>query len=361
MVERTRQEPVRKKSHVAVTGSRKRVAESQPCARAFGGSCPQWVVPWSDLSIQAPLMLLSQNLPLHSVRRILAALLVALSAGVVHAQADRGVVREGLSVQSVVLGRPVRYAVYLPPGYDASERRYPVVYLLHGGGGDETDWTEFGEADRTADEAIARREIPPVILVMPDGGASFFVDSADGAVAYERFVVDELIPHVDRTYRVRPGRLFRGVAGLSMGGYGALVLALHHPDLFASSAALSGSVRTDSDVVGMADERWERSFGPTFGPGLHGADRLTAHWRRNSPLDLFGAGDLDGLRSVRWWIDCGDDDLLLYRGNAALHVLLREREIPHEYRVRDGGHSWAYWRSGLGPALAFIGEGFHNP
>ena len=296
------------------------------------------------------------------LRQLVAVLLLssALHAPRVGAQPARGTVHEGLAVSSEVLGREVRYTVYLPPNYDA-EHYYPAVYLLHGYGDDHMSWIAFGEAHLTADEALAQLVIPPMILVMPDGGTSFYVDSHDGAVRYEQFFVEELIPHVERTFRVRADRRARAVAGPSMGGYGALLLGLRHPDQFGAVAALSASVRTDEEVIGIPDERWDGVFGPTFGAGLRGADRLTPHWRSYAPLDLARDGDLETLRSVRWWLDCGDDDLLLYRGNAALHVLLRDRAVPHEYRVRNGGHDWVYWRGGLADALTFIGEGFQDP
>ena len=269
-------------------------------------------------------------------------------------------VLEGLRMPSAILGRDVAYAVYLPPGYDGSTQRFPVVYLLHGYTDDESGWIQFGEVRLAADRAIADREIPPMIIVMPDGGVTFYINDAAGKVRYEDMFTQELVPFVDRTYRTRPDRQFRGVAGLSMGGWGTLVYSLRHPDLFSAGAAFSAAVWTDDDILGMKPKSWDDLLGPLFGAaGKAGKDRLTAHFREVNPLDLARSLPEDALKKVRYYIDCGDDDFLI-RGNCALHLLLQDRRIPHEFRVRDGGHTWSYWRTGIVEGLKFIGEGFHR-
>jgi enterochelin esterase-like enzyme len=295
------------------------------------------------------------------------ALAAALALGLLAAPAPAfagpaaaGQVLEGLSLPSAILGRDVHYAVYLPPDYAASARRYPVVYLLHGYTDDESGWIQFGEVNLAADGAIAEREIPPMIIVMPDGGVTFYINDAAGKVRYEDMFIQELIPFIDKTYRTRADREFRGVAGLSMGGWGTLVYALRHPDVFAAGAAFSAAVWSDDDITGMKQDSWDRLPGPLFGAkGLAGKARLTAHFREVSPLDLAKTLSEDSLKKVRYYIDCGDDDFLI-RGNCALHLLLADRKIPHEFRVRDGGHTWTYWRTGIVDGLKFIGQSFHR-
>ena len=163
-------------------------------------------------------------------------------------------VQEGLHVASAILGRDVHYAVYLPPDYASSARRYPVVYLLHGYTDDESGWVQFGEIGPAADRAIADRTIPPMIIVMPDGGVAWYVNDYQNKVRWEDMFVQEFIPHIDATFRTRPQREFRGVAGLSMGGWGTLVYAFRHPDLFAAAAAFSAAVWTDEEIVAMKKE-----------------------------------------------------------------------------------------------------------
>ena len=273
--------------------------------------------------------------------------------------AAAGQVLEGLKLLSTVLGRDVAFAVYLPPDYAASTRRYPVVYLLHGYTDDESGWIQFGEVGLAADRAIADREIPPMIIVMPDGGVSWYVNDLPGKVRYEDMFVQEFIPHIDASYRTRASREFRGISGLSMGGWGTLVHAFRHPELFAACAAFSAAVWADEDVTGMKQDTWDKVLGPVLGTGLAGKERLTPHFRKVSPLDLARSLPEDSLKTVRYYIDCGDDDFLI-KGNCALHLLLTDRKIPHEFRVRDGGHTWSYWRTGIVDGLKFIGESFHR-
>lgn len=273
--------------------------------------------------------------------------------------APAGQALEGLHFPSSVLGRDVKYAVYLPPDYALTTRRYPVVYLLHGYTDDESAWVQFGEVNLTADRAIAARDIPPMIIVMPDGGVSWYINDYQNKVRFEDMFVREFIPHIDSTYRTRPKKEFRGISGLSMGGWGSLVLAMRHPKLFAACAAFSAAVWTDEDLMAMEDKPYDGIFGPLFGLKLKGKDRLTPHYRAYNPLDQAKTLSVDTLKTVRFYIDCGDDDFL-FKGNSALHVLLGERKVPHEFRVRDGGHSWSYWRSGIVDGLKFIGQSFHR-
>jgi len=269
-------------------------------------------------------------------------------------------VAEGLKLSSKILGRDVAYAVYVPPDYASSTRRYPVVYLLHGYTDDESGWIQFGEIGEAADRAIADREIPPMIIVMPDGGVAWYMNDATGTVRWEDMFVQELIPRIDATYRTRPAREFRGIAGLSMGGWGTLITLYRHTDLFAAGAAFSAAVWQDDEVAGMKQENWDKMFGPLFGAtGAAGKDRLTPHFRKYNPLDLAKTLPEDSLKKVRLYIDCGDDDFLI-KGNCALHAALIDRKIPHEFRVRDGGHTWSYWRTGIVDGLKFIGQSFHR-
>ncbi len=272
--------------------------------------------------------------------------------------ADRGKVLEGLTFHSHLMG-DVRYTIYLPPGYETSVRRYPVVYLLHGYTDDDTGWLQFGEADRIAGEAILKGEIPPMILVMPDGGVTWYVNDYKGKKPWANMFIKEFIPFIDSLYRTRPEKQFRGIAGLSMGGYGALQTAMRNPGMFAACVAFSSGTITDEDVVRMDDKEYNMYFGSLFGKNLKGEKRLTATWKAFSPMDLLDTQPLDKLKTVHWYLDVGDDDFL-YRGNSALHVKMRDIGLPHEYRVRDGKHTWLYWRTGLEAGLQFIGEDFHR-
>jgi len=275
------------------------------------------------------------------------------------ALAQQGKVIEEQTVKSKILKRNVKYTIYLPADYETANRTYPVVYLLHGYSDDNTGWLQFGEVNRFADQAILDGTIPPMIIVMPDGGTSWYINSYDGKEKYEDFFIKEFIPHVEQAYRVKTERQYRGVAGLSMGGYGTLIYAIKYPQLFSAAAALSAAVFPDDQMVNQPDDNYEHVFGQLFGRGLKGKDRLNKDWQANSVLNLVQNKTADELSKVRYWIDCGDDDFLTI-GNSMLHIALTEKKVPHEFRMRDGAHNWTYWRTGITNALSFIGDGFRQ-
>lgn len=289
----------------------------------------------------------------------LAAFLFTLASLPASAQIPQGTVKEGLTIDSKILGKAVRYTMCLPAGYDTSTRSYPIVYLLHGYSDDDTGWLQFGEASQILDEGIANRSLPPMILALPDGGVSFYINNHDNSVRYEDFFIQEFIPYIESKYRIRAAKEYRGVAGLSMGGFGALVYTLRHPDMFAACAAFSSGVETDEEIIKQSDDSWRRVFAPVYGPDLKGQDRITEHFKANNPIHIVQAAGADKFKGVRMYIDCGDDDFL-YKGNSTLHIVLRDLKIAHEFRVRDGGHTWSYWRTGLPEGLKFIGTSFHR-
>ena len=271
----------------------------------------------------------------------------------------QGIVKEKQVIKSTILNKDVTYSIYLPSDYNTSQRSYPVTYLLHGYGDADDGWIQYGEINRLADEAISSGKIPPMIIVTPDGFKSFYINSGDGKMNYEDFFVKELIPHIEKTYKVKSDRKFRGIAGLSMGGYGSLIMSLKHPDLFVAAAPLSAAVWTDDDIVNLGEGMYNTLFSNSMGTSLKGKERLTAAWLNNSPFGIIEKKTKEELSTVRYWIDCGDDDFLTI-GNAQLHIALIKKQVPHEFRMRDGAHNWTYWRTGVIDALSFIGDSFHQ-
>jgi len=294
------------------------------------------------------------------MKRTIISFLLLFSFFIVSAQTvPQGTVLESLKMDSKMMPDPVNYTIYLPPDYGTSQRRYPVVYLLHGFSDNDMGWIQFGEANMTADQAIANREIPPMIIVMPDGGVTWYTDDYKGKEPWAEMFVNEFIPYIDANYRTRPKKEFRGISGLSMGGYGSLHTAMRNTDIFVACAAFSSGVIPKERVTQMPEKQYQSYFKSIFGEKLVGEDRFNEHWQAFDPFTLLDTVPMDKLKSVRWYLDCGDDDFL-YRGNSALHVKMRMIELPHEYRVRDGAHTWSYWRTGLKDALAFIGKSFHR-
>ncbi|MDD4144240.1 MAG: alpha/beta hydrolase family protein [Prolixibacteraceae bacterium] len=282
-------------------------------------------------------------------------LLIAMTWGNL-VPAQKGKVLESLVFNSSKLDYPVEYSIYLPPDYETSQRSYPVLYLLHGYGDDETGWIQFGEADIIADLGIAEGEFPPCIIVMPDGKVTWYINSYDGQDPWEDMFIEEFIPYIEKKYRIRPKKEFRAVGGLSMGGNGSLLLSMRHPDMFSSCVAMSAGIFTDEEI--LTKDIYERYFNNIYGPGpVKG--QVSDYWKSYSVLHLIENTDPDKLRSVRYYIDCGDDDFL-YKGNSTLHIKMRDLGITHEYRIRNGGHSWGYWRTSLFDGLKFISEKFHR-
>ena len=256
--------------------------------------------------------------------------------------AQTGKVYDNLSLKSEILKMDRKFAIYLPPDYETSERSYPVLYLLHGAGDDQTGWVQFGEVLRITDQAIKDGSATPMIIVMPD---------ANTGQRYEDFFFEELMPYVEDTYRIKKEKRFRAISGLSMGGGGTFMYAMHRPDLFSSAAPLSAYIGP------LSLEQYKQQVQRM---NLEASDaEIETYFKRHNALSLIEEGDVKELSSVRWFIDCGDDDFL-YEGNSLVHIAMRKKDIQHEYRVRQGGHTWTYWRESLPVVLKFVSDAFHQ-
>jgi S-formylglutathione hydrolase FrmB len=196
-----------------------------------------------------------------------------------------------------------------------------------------------------------------MVVIMPDAdtGRRGYFNSVDREWRYEDFFFEELMPHVEKEFRIKGGKHYRAVAGLSMGGGGSFMYALHRPELFSSSCPLSASAGPLS--VEQLKERLQRDA--EVDASTVPDSVLEAYYQRHSAVYMMENLPLDQIKSVRWFIDCGDDDFL-YEGNSLIHIAMRKREIPHEYRVRDGAHNWTYWRASLPVVLRFVSDAFHQ-
>src|SRR5512133_590216 len=175
------------------------------------------------------------------MKRLLISLLLSVFIFCLYGQT--GKVKDNLTVASKILKMDRKYAVYLPPDYETSERSYPVLYLLHGAGDDQTGWVQFGEVLTIADEAIKSGLATAMIIVMPDAntGTRGYVNDIKGEWRYEDFFFQEFIPFIEKEYRIKADKRYRAIAGLSMGGEGTFIYALHHPELFSAACPLSAA------------------------------------------------------------------------------------------------------------------------
>jgi putative tributyrin esterase len=317
------------------------------------------------------------------MRLALAASLVAASFV---ADTARGQVRPD-SLFSHALGVRKRLLVYLPPSYQRETvRRYPVAYYLHGAWGAESDWVTLGRIDRTMDSLVAAGR-PEMILVLPDGDDGWYTtwnalnntatcraDTARREPAgtycvtwpkYDEYVAREIVAHVDSTYRTRAERAHRGIAGLSMGGYGAVSLALRYPGLFAAAASHSGvlSPRYAGPTPYASPTRYaatvdtiRRRYSPALWSLMRpvfGSD--TIGWRARDPAVY--ARQLVSSRAPlpALFVDVGRDDPFLEQ-NRALRADLTALGIPVKYAEWPGKHDWAYWRRHAVESLTWMAE-----
>ncbi len=261
------------------------------------------------------------------------------------------------SITSKILNNSVGYEVLLPDNYASSNDSFPVVYLLHGFGDNQSAWVGDGLIQYYADKDVSANG--PMIFVMPQGFNSYYVNRYNGSYPYMNFFASELVPEIDRLYRTKKNPQSRAVMGYSMGGYGALILPSMHPEVFSISVPLSMSFRTDEQYLAETQSNFNSQWGSIFGGfGMTGQARLTDYFKLYSPFHFFDQNDLSKYSGLKILMDCGDDEESLYITNGSLHNLMRDRKIPHEYRVRNGGHNWEYWHPALPEALKFISYGF---
>lgn len=262
------------------------------------------------------------------------------------------------AVASAVLRRDVRYCAILPPSYDAPEakaRQYPALYFLHGLGDNEQGLVNFGGWNLLED-LQNRRRVGEYIVVTPDGGRGFYVNSKDGRNRYEDFFIREFLPAMEKRYRIRAVRAARGIGGFSMGGYGALRLAFKYPELFASVSAHSAALfETLPRTVANSPRMQSRLAMLT---GVFGSPLDAAYFEQQSPFTL-ARGRAAALRRLRIYFDCGrEDDYGFDAGAKALHELLAAQKIEHEYHLYPGGHSPFYFLEHLPATFEFHSNAF---
>ena len=284
------------------------------------------------------------------MKRISLLLCLALMVPAFSAQAGKVVTD---SLKSDILGAVVKYNVYLPNGFDKSDRCYPVVYLLHGLTDTYTAWVERGNMQIVVDELIGTGEACEMVIVMPNAGGPDTKNTWNGYFnmpgwRYEDFFFQEFMPAVEKKYRVISDKGHRAVMGLSMGGGGSTVYAQRHPDMFSSCYAMSAWLDNESGQVGGNNTKKDKLY------------YVCQAVREHSALDFIDNADdttLEALRTVKWFIDCGDDDFLV-RLSFELHMKMKARNVKSELRIRNGVHNWEYWHLALRNALPFASRNF---
>lgn len=241
----------------------------------------------------------------------------------------------------------VGYNVLLPDGYSESDRRYPVVYWLHGLGGNENSGSRLAPTIRTL---VEENDIVPMVFVFVNGGANtMYADSADGELQAETAIIEELIGHIDGKYRTVAERRGRAIEGFSMGGYGALMLGAKHPQLFCSVLAYAGALHDNETLSTGRTEIYEQMFGNEEAFN----ESSPYHWIREN------AGTVRDTLPIRMVIGTRDQTMVY---NEKYRELLRELEIPHEYEIVEGmGHNIAGYYGAVGlQGLRFLEKHFNS-
>ncbi len=257
------------------------------------------------------------------------------------------------SLESKVLGASVKYNVYLPSGFDKSDKQYPVIYMLHGLSDTYTSWVERGGMQTVADELIGTGELREVVIIMPNAGGPDIHNTWNGYFNmpgwnYEDFFFKEFLPQVERKYRIISDKGHRAVMGLSMGGGGSTVYCQRHPDMFSSCYAMSAWLENKQGQVGGKDLKKDKLYYVSNAVNEHSALAF---------IDNADDATLQALRTVKWFFDCGDDDFLV-RLSFELHMKMKEKGVKSELRVRNGVHNWEYWHTALRTALPFASRNF---
>jgi len=265
------------------------------------------------------------------------------------------------ALNSRILKHPVHYCIYLPASYDAGAGKhpaqsYPVLYFLHGLGDNER--TLFNSGGWTLlDDLHRQHKMGEFLIAAPEGGRTFYINSADGAERYSDFFLQEFIPLIETKYRIGKGRENRAISGISMGGYGALRFAFAHPEMFSAVSAQSAALITESpqelDTAARSGAPLGKVLATVFGSPID-----AAHWKENNPFVL-ATRNLAAVRKLNIYFNCGrDDNYGFEKGAAALHEQLRKAGVKHEYHLYPGDHSLSHFLAHFTEVMEFHSQVF---
>jgi len=277
------------------------------------------------------------------MKKIISVLILIILCSLVSFRAEARGKYVADSMESQILGEVRHFAVYLPESYDNDNgKEYPVLYLLHGGGGSWVDWGRVGNMVRIADQLMAAGESRQMIIVMPDAGTTLMTYFNGGTWNFEDHFFKEFMPVVENRYRIRAEKGSRAIAGLSMGGQGSVIYGCHRPDLFSVVYAISAYLYRMELAMLREDNPVNREIQQSVED--HNAVKY---------IEGLSPDEISPLRSVTWVIDCGDDDFT-YAANVEFSLAMKEKGIPLQVRIFDGAHSWEYWQAALRRALPYI-------
>ncbi|HLO43349.1 MAG TPA: alpha/beta hydrolase family protein [Leadbetterella sp.] len=259
---------------------------------------------------------------------------------------------DSLEVPSGIMNKKYKAAVVLPNSYAKSQASYPVIYLLHGGGGHFGDWLNLTPDKMTVKNLADQYNF---IIVMPEGATfGWYLDSPfDKGSQFETYITKEVIQKIDNTYRTVKSPKGRVITGLSMGGHGAMYLSARHPELFSAAGSMSGALDMNFTKFKI-NEDFTKSLKDRFSKLLGTADTSNEIYVKNSVVNMTDTIKKNGLPII---IDCGVDDFLI-EVNRAVHERLLYNGTPHEYTERPGAHTWDYWQNAIAHHALFFSKIF---
>lgn len=254
-----------------------------------------------------------------------------------------------VSHYSQSLNKEMRYAITYPESYKNSDENYPVVYLLHGAGGDFSNWHKNVKKPNLLSDLANQYQM---LIVTPEVGPfSYYYDSPMlDTVRYASYITIDLIQEIDENYRSIPSRQGRAITGLSMGGHGAIMLSAKNPDLFFAAGSMSGVMNIDTNLWYIDEER--KALRKKQQIEMLGEINYEAPF---SPYTAIGLIKKMKQNNVQMIIDCGTDDFLI-KTNRQMHQLLLESGVPHDYIERPGTHNWMYWTAAIPFHFLFFKE-----
>jgi len=288
--------------------------------------------------------------------RILLLTLTSLFLTIALEAQSQGTAYESKTLSSNILKMDRKFSIYLPAGYESSDLSYPVLYLLHPAGPANTipnqqSWLYYGGLKQYLDRAIESGEIVPMIVVTPDANfgskrISYFNDP-EGDFNFEDFFFKEFIPYIEKNYRCRTEKDSKAIAGASLGGAAVLQYVVHQPDKFSVACALSAAVR-------KYDSEYLKNKFPDV------SDKVLIEWYKPYDVITYFENLPENTEiKTKLYISCGDDDHLS-SNNALLHIDMKAKGIPHEFRIRNGAHDWSYWRNALPEFMTYISDSFRK-
>ena len=261
---------------------------------------------------------------------------------------------DSLDIPSAAMNKTYKAAVALPSAYQNNKKVYPVLYLLHGGGGHFRDWL-----NQTPDKMLVKNLADQynIIIVMPEGETfGWYLDSPfDPTSKFETYITKEVIQKIDNTYRTVRSNKGRVITGLSMGGHGAMYLSTRHPDIFGAAGTMSGAMDMNYTKYSL-NEDFKKTLIERFEKLLGTSDVTKEVYVKNSVINMAETIKKNGMPVI---IDCGVDDFLI-DVNRELHRRLVYNNTPHDYAERPGAHTWEYWQNSLPYHLLFFSKVFKN-